>query len=155
MLTCKEPAADAVTGSKPEHETKVADAAVVDEILRAFGLEHLDATRAVSRLLSLEGAMMPRSHCRAYSAIVPGSSKRGDAPSATPQQDTAIGKRTSLDELSPSPVVPASAAHGKQARGPARTAPHQEGSDTGWQCGTSPIRASTIEWPTIRPAGST
>jgi hypothetical protein len=57
VLTCKEPAADAVTGSKPEHETKVADAAVVDEILRAFGLEHLVATRAVSRLLSLEGAM--------------------------------------------------------------------------------------------------
>jgi hypothetical protein len=56
VLTCKEPAADAVTGSKPEHETKVADAAVVDEILRAFGLEHLVA-RAVSRLLSLEGAM--------------------------------------------------------------------------------------------------
>jgi hypothetical protein len=110
---------------------------VVDEILRAFGLEHLVATRAVSRLLSLEGAMMPRSHRRAYSAIVPGSSKRGDAPSATPQQDTAIGKRKSLDELSPSPVVPASAAHGEQARGPARTAPHQEGSDTGWQCGTS------------------
>jgi hypothetical protein len=47
VLTCKEPAADAVTGSKPEHETKVADAAVVDEILRAFGLEHLVATRGV------------------------------------------------------------------------------------------------------------
>jgi hypothetical protein len=105
VLTCKEPAADAVTGSKPEHETKVADAAVVDEILRAFGLEHLVATCAVSRLLSLEGAMMPRSHRRAYSAIVPGSSKRGDAPSATPQQDTAIGKRKSLDELSPSPAL--------------------------------------------------
>jgi len=28
---------------QPEHETKVADAAVVDEILRALGLEHLVA----------------------------------------------------------------------------------------------------------------
>jgi adenylate cyclase class 2 len=39
--------ADTLTGhaeiSKPEHETKVADAAVVDEILRALGLEHLVA----------------------------------------------------------------------------------------------------------------
>jgi hypothetical protein len=35
----------AVSGSKPGHETKVADAAVVDEILRAFGLEHLVAAR--------------------------------------------------------------------------------------------------------------
>lgn len=41
VLTYKEPAADAASGSKPEHETKVADAAVVDEILRALGLEHL------------------------------------------------------------------------------------------------------------------
>ena len=39
----QEPAADAASGSKPEHETKVADAAVVDEILRALGLEHLVA----------------------------------------------------------------------------------------------------------------
>jgi adenylate cyclase, class 2 len=43
VLTYKEPAADAASGSKPEHETKVADAAVVDEILRALGLEHLIA----------------------------------------------------------------------------------------------------------------
>ena len=43
VLTYKEPAADAASGSKPEHETKVADAAVVDEILRALGLEHLVA----------------------------------------------------------------------------------------------------------------
>jgi adenylate cyclase, class 2 len=43
VLTYKEPAADAVSRSKPEHETKVADAAVVDEILRALGLEHLVA----------------------------------------------------------------------------------------------------------------
>jgi adenylate cyclase, class 2 len=43
VLTYKEPAADSVSGSKPEHETKVADAAVVDEILRALGLEHLVA----------------------------------------------------------------------------------------------------------------
>jgi adenylate cyclase class 2 len=43
VLTYKEPAADAASGSKPEHETKVADAAVVDDILRALGLEHLVA----------------------------------------------------------------------------------------------------------------
>jgi len=42
-LTYKESAADAASESKPEHETKVADAAVVDEILRALGLEHLVA----------------------------------------------------------------------------------------------------------------
>jgi adenylate cyclase, class 2 len=43
VLTYKEPAAGAASGSKPEHETKVADPAVVDEILRALGLEHLVA----------------------------------------------------------------------------------------------------------------
>jgi adenylate cyclase, class 2 len=43
VLTYKEPPADAASGSKPEHETKVADAAVVDEILCALGLEHLVA----------------------------------------------------------------------------------------------------------------
>ncbi len=43
VLTYKEPAADSASGSKPEHETKVADAAVVEEILRALGLEHLVA----------------------------------------------------------------------------------------------------------------
>lgn len=43
VLTYKEPAADAASGSKPEHETKVADALVVDEILRMLGLEHLVA----------------------------------------------------------------------------------------------------------------
>ena len=42
VLTYKEPAADAASGSKPEHETKVADAAV-DEIFRVLGLEHLVA----------------------------------------------------------------------------------------------------------------
>ena len=41
VLTYKESAADAASGSKPEHETKVADAVVVDEILRELGLEHL------------------------------------------------------------------------------------------------------------------
>jgi len=41
VLTYKEPAADSATGSKPEHETKVADAAVIDVILSALGLEHL------------------------------------------------------------------------------------------------------------------
>ena len=43
VLTYKEPTADAASGSKPEHETKVADAAVADEILRAIGLKHLVA----------------------------------------------------------------------------------------------------------------
>jgi adenylate cyclase, class 2 len=43
VLTYKEPATDAASGSKPEHETKVADAAVVDEILLALGLVHLVA----------------------------------------------------------------------------------------------------------------
>ena len=41
VLTYKEPAADAASGSKPEHETKIADAGVADLILRAVGLEHL------------------------------------------------------------------------------------------------------------------
>jgi adenylate cyclase, class 2 len=41
VLTYKEPAADAASGSKPEHETKIADAHVADVILRAVGLEHL------------------------------------------------------------------------------------------------------------------
>ena len=41
VLTYKEPAADEASGSKPEHETKVADAGVIDMILRALGLEHL------------------------------------------------------------------------------------------------------------------
>jgi predicted adenylyl cyclase CyaB len=43
VLTYKEPAADVASGSKPEHETTVADAAVIDEILSALGLEHLVA----------------------------------------------------------------------------------------------------------------
>jgi adenylate cyclase, class 2 len=41
LLTCKEPSADAASGSKPEHETKVADASVADFILRAIGMERL------------------------------------------------------------------------------------------------------------------
>ena len=41
VLTYKEAAADAASGSKPEHETKIADASVADVILRAVGLEHL------------------------------------------------------------------------------------------------------------------
>jgi adenylate cyclase, class 2 len=41
VLTYKEPAADEASGSKPEHETKVADAEVVDLILSTLGLEHL------------------------------------------------------------------------------------------------------------------
>ena len=83
MPTCKEPAADAMSGPKPEHETKAADA-------------------APDQSCSREG--FPRStERRTYLAIVLGSSKRGDARSATPQQDTGIGKRKSLDGLSPSP----------------------------------------------------
>lgn len=43
VFTYKEQAADTASGSKPEHETKVADALVVDEILRMLGLVHLVA----------------------------------------------------------------------------------------------------------------
>lgn len=43
VVTYKEPPADAASGSKPEHETTVADPAVVDTILRALGMEHLVA----------------------------------------------------------------------------------------------------------------
>lgn len=43
VLTYKEPAVDAGSGSKPEHETKVADGAVLDTVFRALGLEHLVA----------------------------------------------------------------------------------------------------------------
>jgi adenylate cyclase, class 2 len=43
ILTYKEPAVDAASGSKPEHETKVADAATIDTVLRALGMEHLVA----------------------------------------------------------------------------------------------------------------
>ena len=43
VLTYKEPPADRVSQSKPEHETTVASAAVIDTILRAFGLVHLVA----------------------------------------------------------------------------------------------------------------
>jgi adenylate cyclase class 2 len=41
VLTYKEPPADAASGSKPEHETVIADPAVADTILRALGMEHL------------------------------------------------------------------------------------------------------------------
>jgi len=43
VLTYKESAADAASGSKPEHETKVAAASVVDESPGMLGLEHLVA----------------------------------------------------------------------------------------------------------------
>lgn len=43
VLTYKEPAVDAESGSKPEHETKVADATTLDTVFRALGLEHLVA----------------------------------------------------------------------------------------------------------------
>jgi adenylate cyclase, class 2 len=39
LLTYKEAAVDAASGSKPEHETQVGDAAVVDILLRALGLQ--------------------------------------------------------------------------------------------------------------------
>jgi adenylate cyclase class 2 len=41
VLTYKEPAADAASGSKPEFETKIADASVIDVVLRALAMEHL------------------------------------------------------------------------------------------------------------------
>jgi adenylate cyclase class 2 len=41
VLTYKEPPADAASGSKPEHETVIADPEVADTILRALGMEHL------------------------------------------------------------------------------------------------------------------
>jgi adenylate cyclase, class 2 len=43
LIEAEETAADAASGSKPEHETKIADAPVADVILRAIGLEHLVA----------------------------------------------------------------------------------------------------------------
>jgi adenylate cyclase, class 2 len=43
VLTYKELPADAASGSKPEHETTVADATVLDVILRALGTIHLVA----------------------------------------------------------------------------------------------------------------
>ena len=43
VLTYKEPAVDADSGSKPEHETKVGDETVLDTVLRALGLDHLVA----------------------------------------------------------------------------------------------------------------
>lgn len=43
VLTYKEPAADQTSGSKPEHETTVADPAVIDVIFRALGRHKLVA----------------------------------------------------------------------------------------------------------------
>jgi adenylate cyclase class 2 len=43
VLTYKEPAVDSGSGSKPEHKTKVADAATLDTVFRALGLQHLVA----------------------------------------------------------------------------------------------------------------
>jgi adenylate cyclase class 2 len=46
ILTYKEPAVDKASGSKPEHETKVADAAVVNTVLRALGtIEYVRLTK--------------------------------------------------------------------------------------------------------------
>jgi adenylate cyclase, class 2 len=41
LLTCKEPAVDPESGSKPEHETEVASPGAADALLRALGFEHL------------------------------------------------------------------------------------------------------------------
>src|SRR5262245_54117849 len=41
LLTYKEPAVDAASGSKPEYETEVASPDAVDVLLRGIGLEHL------------------------------------------------------------------------------------------------------------------
>ena len=41
LLTYKEPAVDAASGSKPEHETEVASPAAVDCLLRGVGFEYL------------------------------------------------------------------------------------------------------------------
>lgn len=43
VLTYKEPVVDEASGSKPEHETKAADPAVLDTVLVALGAEHLIA----------------------------------------------------------------------------------------------------------------
>jgi adenylate cyclase class 2 len=43
VLTYKEPAVDVGSGSKPEHETNIADAQTLDTVFRALGLEHLVA----------------------------------------------------------------------------------------------------------------
>jgi adenylate cyclase class 2 len=46
ILTYKEPAVDEASGSKPEHETTVADPAVVDTVLRALGaVEYVRLTK--------------------------------------------------------------------------------------------------------------
>ncbi|MBA9003935.1 class IV adenylate cyclase [Thermomonospora cellulosilytica] len=46
VLTYKEPPVDAASGSKPEHETKVADPAVIDTVLRALGaVEYVSLTK--------------------------------------------------------------------------------------------------------------
>ncbi|MFI0451944.1 class IV adenylate cyclase [Actinomadura sp. 6N118] len=46
LLTYKEPAVDEASGSKPEHETKVADPAVMDTVLRALGaVEYVQLTK--------------------------------------------------------------------------------------------------------------
>jgi adenylate cyclase class 2 len=41
LLTYKEAAVDAASGSKPEHETQITNPAAVDVLLRGLGLEHL------------------------------------------------------------------------------------------------------------------
>jgi adenylate cyclase, class 2 len=41
LLTYKEPAVDAASGSKPEYETEVASPGAVDVLLRGVGFEHL------------------------------------------------------------------------------------------------------------------
>lgn len=41
LLTYKEPTVDAASGSKPEHETEVANPAAVDALLKGVGFEYL------------------------------------------------------------------------------------------------------------------
>jgi len=43
LLTYKEAAVDAASGSKPEHETGIEDPSAIDVLLRGLGLEHLVA----------------------------------------------------------------------------------------------------------------
>jgi adenylate cyclase, class 2 len=60
ILTYKEPAVDSVSGSKPEHETKVADASVIDVMLRGLGMEYLVAfeKRCVNHRFTAKGRDM-------------------------------------------------------------------------------------------------
>ncbi len=60
LLTFKEAAVDAASGSRPEHETEVGDPAVVDVLLRVLGLEVVVAfeKHCTNYRLSAEGRAM-------------------------------------------------------------------------------------------------